>query len=431
MRTQRNAHSLALTAVFAISLTASANICQAENWPMWRGPRGDGTSHEQDVPVRWSASENIAWKVRLPGEGHASPIVWEDRVFTVSCLPEKKERALLCLDRKTGEVRWQVSVLAARLENIHRLNSRASSTPATDGKRVYVTFLEPDGSQKLFKPGRYITPGKIVCAAYDLEGKLLWRVRPGEFSSIHGFCSPPVPYEDKILINGDHDGESYLVALSKKDGGIVWKVPRENHTRSYSTPIVRKIDGREQMILAGNQCVASYDPDTGDRHWIIDGPTEQFVASVVYNGEYVFMTCGYPDRHMLAIRPDGEGNVTDSHIVWRTTESASYVPSPIAAGPYFLVVSDRGIASQFDAQTGERLWRERLGRGYSASLVSAGGLVYFTADDGVTKVVRPGPEFEVVAENDIREQVSASPAISHGQFFLRGYEHLYCIRVGE
>jgi len=416
-------------AAAVLTLAAVSASARAENWPGWRGPRGDGTSQEKSIPQKWSPAENIAWKVEISGKGHASPIVWEDRVFVVTSLADSEQRMLLALDRKTGKTIWRRAVLEAPLENVHRLNSRASGTPATDGELIYVSFLEPSGKKVSFKnqPGRFITPGNIVVAAYDFDGKEKWVSRPGRFSSIHGFCSSPVLWEDKVIINGDHDGQSYLAALDRATGKIVWKVERENHTRSYSTPIVRRIGDRTQMILSGNKCVASYDPADGSRHWIIDGPTEQFVASVVYNGELVFMTAGFPDRHMLAIRPDGSGNVTDSHIVWRTRESCSYVPSPIAVGPYFLVVSDSGIASCFDAETGKRHWRERMGRRFSASLVAADGLVYFTSDDGETTVVRPGPEFDVLAKNQIGELCYSSPAISGGQIFIRGEKHLFCI----
>lgn len=397
---------------------------------MWRGPRGDGTSLQQKIPTAWSGTENIAWKVAIPGQGHASPIVWQDQIFLVTCL-EDGQRLLLCLDRNDGTELWRKTVFTAELENHHQLNSRASSTPATDGELVYVSFLEPDGTKKLFKDERYITPGRMVVAAYDLEGNLHWKVRPGEFASIHGYCSPPVIWEDRLLVNGDHDGDSYLLALDKETGETIWKTQRENKTRSYSTPIIREIDGRTQMILSGNMCVASYDPADGSRHWIVDGPTEQFVASVVYNGELIFMTCGFPDKLMQAIRPDGKGNVTDTHVVWESRESASYVPSPVAVGDYFLLVADNGIASQYKASTGKRIWRERLGGGHSASLITAGGLVYFTSDTGTTTVVRPGEKFDLVAKNELGERVSASPAVSQGQLFLRGFEHLYCIGEKE
>lgn len=423
-----------LSAVTLLVCIFAGVAAPAENWNGWRGPRGDGTSRESDLPVRWSATENVAWQAPVPGDGHASPIVWEDRLFLVTCLPEEQERLLLCLDAETGRTLWRKTVVKSPLETKHQLNSHASSTPATDGELVYVAFLEVDGrtetARNVSEP-RPVTPGRVVVAAYDFEGEQQWIVRPGEFVSVHGFCSCPVLFEDLVIINGDHDGDSYLAALDKATGRTVWKVPRENQTRSYVTPIIREFDGRTQLILSGDRTVASYDPRTGERHWIMDGPTEQFVASLVDNGELLFLTAGFPEKHLLAIRPDGRGRIGSEHIVWREREGASYVPSPIACGGYFLVTSDNGIASCFVAETGERVWRERLGRHYSASPVTANGLVYFLDDDGVTKVVRPGREFQLVAENDLGEACSASPAVSDGSLFIRGELNLYRIGRGN
>jgi hypothetical protein len=388
----------------------------AENWPGWRGPRGDGTSLEKNVPIRWSGTQNIVWKVLIPGKGHASPIVWGRHIFVVTAIKEKKQRILLCLDRKDGKILWQRVVLEAPLERINSLNSYASSTPATDGQRVYISFLDRD---------------KMFIAAYDFDGNRLWEVRPGAFSSMHGYCSSPVLWKDKVIVNGDHDGPSYIVALSRATGQTIWKTPRPNRTRSYCTPIIRQIDGRNQMVLSGTMCVASYDPDTGEQHWLIDGPTEQYVASIVYNGELLFMTCGFPDRFIQAIRPDGRGNVTDTHVLWQKDRDCSYVPSPIAFGPYFLVVADNGVATCFEAKTGKSCWRERLGPHYSASLISANGLVYFLSDKGVMTVVKPGEELDIVARNELGENTYASPAISDGQIFLRGAKHLYCISTDK
>ncbi len=405
----------------------------SENWQGWRGPRGDGTSNEKDLPVKWNGKtgENIAWKVALPGTGHASPITWDDKVFTVSTL-DSGERVLLCLDRKDGKVRWQRTVFKGPLETIHRLNSRASSTPATDGKLVFATFLKVDGrtipAPNVGTP-RPITPGTVIVVAYSLEGEKKWEVELGGFISAHGFNSCPVLYRDLVIINGDHDGDGYLAALERKTGKVRWKIDRKNKTRSYVTPIIREIDGRTQLVLSGSKSVASYDPATGREHWIIDGPTEQFVASMVYNGKFLFITGGFPARHILAIRPDGRGNVTDTHIAWRTNRGAAYVPSPIVEGPYFLIVSDNGIASCFEAKNGDRLWMERLGGGHSASTVSAGGLVYFVSDKGVTTVVRPGKKFEVVAKNELGERCSASPAISGGVIYIRGHKNLFAIKT--
>ena len=406
----------------------------AENWQAWRGPRGDGTSDEKSVPVKWNGKtgENIAWKPALPGAGHASPIIWNDRIFTVSTIEDKGERVLFCLNRDNGAIRWRKTVFKAPLETIHRLNSRASSTPSTDGKLVYATFLKVDGrtvpAPNVGSP-RPITPGTILVVAYDLDGKLRWKREVGEFISAHGFNTCPVLYKDLVIINGDHDGDAYIVALERETGKERWRIERENKTRSYVTPIIREIAGRTQMVLSGSKSVASYDPSTGRRHWVMDGPTEQFVASMVYNGEFLFVTGGFPQRHILAIRPDGKGDITKTHIAWRTNRGAAYVPSPIVEGPYFLVVSDNGIASCFTAKNGNRLWMERLGGGHSASTVSAGGLVYFVSDKGVTTVVRPSAKFDVISKNELGERCSASPAISSGTIYIRGHKNLFAIRT--
>ena len=402
----------------------------AENWPGWRGPSGDGISTEKNLPTRWSKTENIAWTKPIAGEGHSSPIVWGDRVFLTTSLTEKNERRLLCLNRRNGKTIWERVVLKSPPETLHRLNSRASNAPATDGKYIYVTFMLAKG-EMVIAPNvgseRMITPGRIVVAAYDFAGKEKWKTDVGDFVSAHGFNSCPVLFEDLVIINGDHDGDAYIVAIDRKTGKERWRTMRENKTRSYVTPIIRKIGNRTQMILSGSISVASYDPRTGKRHWVMDGPTEQFVASMVYNGEYVFVTGGYPERHILAIDPKGTGNVTKTHIAWRTIRGAAYVPSPIVAGDYLLVVGDNGIANCFDAKSGESVWQERLGRGQSSSPVVADGIVYFFSKRGEATLVRPGKEFAEVAKNSLDEPISSSPAISQGQIFIRTHEALYCI----
>ena len=403
----KNISTFTALAVFSC---ASAH---AENWPQWRGPRLDGTSEEKNVPIHWSATSNVVWKTELPGLGHASPIVFDDKVFTVSAVPETQERVLLCLDRTSGNIAWQRSVIKSPFEKKHSLNSHASSTPACDGERVFVTFLDRM---------------EMVVGAYDLGGKQEWLVRPGKFSSMHGFCSSPILFKDKVIVNGDHDGDGYMVALDRKTGRQLWRIDRPNKTRSYTVPLIRDIDGRTQMILTGSKCTTSYDPNNGKLHWILDGPTEQFVASPVFSAktDLVYITGGFPDHHILAIKADGRGDVTKTKIVWRTNKGVAYVPSPIVEGNYFLVVSDGGVAHCFDAASGKILWQERLGE-HHASLVSANGLVYFLNDNGVMNVVRPGAQFERVAQNDLREKTFASPAISDGQMLIRGEKHLFCI----
>ena len=412
--------------VFNICLAAGLVAAEptAKNWPGWRGLRGDGSSGEPSVPTKWNGAtgENVAWKTAIPGTGHSSPIVWGERIFLVSCLEDSGDRTLFALDRKTGGVLWQQAVLKAPLEKKHALNSYASGTPATDGQLVYVSFLEPD-----FASSKERTPGNMVVAAYDFEGNLKWSVKPGRFASTHGFCSSPVLFEDKVIINGDHDGEGYIAALARESGNEIWRIERPNNTRSYVTPIIREMAGRTQMLLSGSKCTASYDPRTGKEIWLMDGPTEQFVASLVDDGQLVYLTAGFPERHILAIDPSGQGKVGDERIVWRTRKNCSYVPSPVICGEYLVVAADDGIASCYHAKSGELQWTSRLGKHYSASLITANGLVYLLADDGICKVVRPGAQLDVVSENPLGEYTYASPAISHGQILIRGEDNLYCI----
>jgi outer membrane protein assembly factor BamB len=385
----------------------------AENWPCWRGPRLDGTSIERNVPTHWSNSSNVAWSTPLPGIGHASPIVWGNRVFTVTSIAEKQARDLLCFDRNAGRLLWQKTVVNSPLEKKHSLNSHASSTPATDGKLVYVAFLDRN---------------EMVVAAYDFEGNRKWLVRPGAFSSMHGFCSSPILYQDLVIVNGDHDGDGYMVGLRRDSGKEMWRIDRPNKMRSYCAPLIREMAGKPQMVLAGSKSVASYNPANSELHWIVDGPTDQFVASPVYSERtgLVYITGGYPDHHTLAIKPDGAGNVTSNKIVWRTNKGVAYVPSPIIEGDYFLIVSDSGVAHCFEAATGKLQWQERMGE-HHASLVSANGLVYFLNDNGVMHVVKPGPQYNLVAKNELGERTFASPAISDGQLFIRGDKQLFCI----
>lgn len=393
-----------------------SSVARGEDWPGWRGPRGDGTSLEKNLPLRWTANENIAWKTPIPGSGHSSPVVVGDKVFLTTCLPDKKERLLLALDRDSGKILWQQVVVTAPLEQKHKLNSFASSTPATDGKHVWVSFLKyPD----------------MVAACYDMSGNLVWKTSPGKFFSRHGFCSPPTLYKDMVILNGDQDAQAYIIALDKLTGEERWRTDRPNRTRSYCPPIIVDMAGKKQLVLSGNKCVASYDPDTGKQHWIIDGPTEQYVASLVTGGGLLFLTTGFPEYHNLAIRPDGTGNVTKTHIAWHErnvpARKASYVPSPIAFDKYFYVVSDLGWLNCFEAQSGKRLWMEQLGRHHSASPVLADGHLYFSDDEGITHVLKAGPKFEVVARNPLGDECYSSPAISDGKIFVRTLHALWCI----
>lgn len=393
--------------LFIAALGSGAAWAGEGDWPGWRGPRHDGTSRETGFPIRWSASENVVWKVAVPGKGHSSPVVWGDRLFLTTCIEDSGDRKLLCYDRKDGKLLWDRVVVTVPLERKHGLNSFASSTPVTDGKRVWVAFLE----EKTFQ---------IFC--YDLDGGLVWKKSPGEFHSMHGFCSSPVLYKDMVIFNGDQDAVAYIVALDQATGAERWRADRPNRTRSYAPPVIFEAGGKTQLVLSGSKCVASYDPDTGKQNWLLDGPTEQFVASMVYADGVFFITGGFPQFHVLGLGPDGT-------ILWRDKgqEICSYVPSPVAWGSYFYIVSDVGTATCFEAKTGKRMWKEKLSRHCSASPVAAGGYLYFPDDKGVTHVLKAGPVFEQVARNELGEECYASPALAQGRIYLRTAKSLVCI----
>lgn len=413
---------------------APGAVCWAENWPGWRGPRGDGSSVENDLPTEWDAvsGRNIVWKSPLPGTGHSSPIVWDQRLFVTTCLDDSQQRLLLCLDCATGQELWRCEIIRSPLETLHQLNSRASGTPATDGELIYVPFLKVDGQTLIPAPNvgseRDITPGVIVLTAVDFSGAIRWQIEVGDFISAHGFCSSPVLYGDLVILNGDHDGHSYLAAFNKRTGEQVWRTPRAHGIRSYVTPIIRTIDGRDQLLLAGSSHVAGFELTSGQQLWNVEGPTEQFVASPVFDGQRLMIAGGYPTHHVMAIRPHGQGNVTHSHVAWHVDKYVRcYVPSPVLIGQQLFVADDRGTASSFDSVSGERIWQGRIAGAFNASLTASPQHVYFLARDGVTSVVVPGSDLQVLATNPLGEQCDASPAISQGRLYIRGAEHLFCI----
>lgn len=400
-----------LSVIIILFVMFQYGLC--ENWPAWRGPRGDGTSLETVVPIQWDAQTHVLWKTPLPGVGHASPIVWNDFVITAAALIDSQERVLLCFNRKNGALLWQKTVVKSPLEKKHSDNSFASGTPAADGKRIYVSFL--DGKD-------------VVVAAYDFEGQQVWLVRSGTFSSVHGYSCSPVIYKDTLIINCCSNEDSFAAAISCADGKTVWKTPMSKKTLSYSTPLIRDMAGRTQMIFCGNFEIASYNPDNGTQYWVVDGPSEEFCSTPVYSESagLVLTSSSWPERHLLGIKPDGSGNVTNTHIVWRTRDGAFYVPSPICTGEYLLTSDTGGTVYCFKAVDGTVLWKEKLGKAY-ASPVLINGLVYMPNDEGIINVIKPGPVFERVSQNTIGEKMFASPAVSRGQIFLKGEKHLFCI----
>lgn len=399
--------------LFLLLLTNSVFMVRGQNWPCWRGPNGDGTSVETDLPVKWDSITNVIWKTRVPGSGYSSPIIWEDKLFVLSALVETQEKILLCYNATNGTLLWQKTVVKSPFESKHNDNGYASGTPATDGKLVYVSLLDGE---------------KVVVAAYNFNGEKIWEQRPGTFSSPHGYSCSPVLYDDMVYINGNSLGDSFVAALSQVDGRIIWKIPHPNAAHSFSTPIFREMDGKKQMIFCGNKQIISYNPENGSVYWFINGPSEDFCSTPVYNekNDLLLISSAWPQRHLLAIKPDGQGDVTDSKVAWRTTKGAYYVPSPVCTDDYLFTTMTNGQVHCVEVATGNIIWTENLGKQYS-SPVLANGLVYMPNDDGVISVIKPGQEIKIVSQNPIGERMNASPAISNGKIFLRGEQNLYCI----
>jgi outer membrane protein assembly factor BamB len=402
-----------LSSILLILIINSNSFSNAQNWPCWRGPNGDGTSVETRLPVRWDSITNVVWKVPVPGTGYSSPVIWKDRLFLVTALNATQEKVLLCYDCKNGKLLWQRTVLKTRFENKHDNNSYASGTPSTDGTLVYLSFL--DGQD-------------VLVAAYDFSGKQIWLQRPGTFLSPHGYSCSPVLYENKVIINGDSQGDSFVAALSRKDGHIIWKISHDKPSHSFSTPIFRKMAGKTQMIFCGNREIAGYNPEDGSKYWFVTGPSEDFCSSPVYNEKsgLILVSSAWPVRILVAIKPDGKGDVTKSHVLWQSKKGAFYVPSPVSTDDYLFTTMTTGQVNCIEVASGKIMWEQEMGSQYS-SPVLANGLVYMPNDEGVITVIKPGPKFEYVAKNPIGEKMYASPAISNGKIYLRGFQHLFCI----
>jgi outer membrane protein assembly factor BamB len=386
---------------------------QAQNWPCWRGANGDGTSNETNLPTQWDSTTNVLWKSAVPGVGYSSPIVWNDKLFTITALPDTQEKILLCYNSKNGDLVWQKTVLKTPFEKKHNDNSFASGTPATDGSLIFVSFLDDQD---------------VVVAAYDFTGKQIWVQRPGTFKSPHGYSCSPAIFEDKIIINGNSQGDSFVAALSRSDGHILWKISQDKPSHSFSTPIFRKMAGKMQMIFCGNKEITSYNPNDGTKYWFVSGPSEDFCSSPVYNEKsgLVLVSSAWPVRTLVAIKPDGQGDVTKTHVVWQSSKGAYYVPSPVCTEDYLFSTMTNGQVHCIEAATGNIVWVQEMGKQYS-SPVLANGLVYMPNDNGIITVIKPGNTFNPIAKNPIGERMFASPAISKGKIYLRGFQHLYCI----
>ncbi len=413
-----------LTTLAAVLLAAGAGVAEAENWPAWRGPTGDGVSTETNLPVEWDTERNIAWKLPLPTWSGSTPIVWGDHIF-LNVAVDDENIELWRLDRDTGQPVWKRHLSGGNRRL--RKQNMSSPSPVTDGERVWVMT------------------GTGILGAFDLDGDELWmRDIPasyGRFGLNWGYASSPLLHDGALFVQVLHgmrtDDPSYVLRLDAATGETVWRVERPSlavreSPDAYSTPALLEYDGTTEIVITGGDAVTGHDPRTGEELWRADGlnPTRQrdyrIVASPLVRDGVIYAPTRV--RPLLALRPGGRGDVLDTHVIWSTNNGPD-VPTPVTDGEYFYVVNDRGIVFVTDAKTGAPVYGpQRIRRGtYSASPVLADGRIYVTSEAGMTTVLRTGPDFEVLAENDFDDYVLSSPAVSDGQIFIRTSGHLYAI----
>ncbi len=395
----------------------------ADDWPAWRGPRGDGVSDEKNLPLTWSATTNVRWKVPMAEPGNSTPIIWGDRIFLTQGLAKTKQRALLALDRKTGKKLWQREYPCDTVETTHKQNPPCSASPVTDGKAVYAWL----GS-----------PGVV---AHDFEGKELWRRDLGPIVSRWGNGSSPVLYKDLLIVfHGPGEPSTFLIAFDKHTGKTVWKADEKSINSpifgSWSTPIIATIGKRDELIMplpgdkvGGEGMFKAYDPNTGKELWTCRGLGNEIYAMPTINEsrDLIVAISGH-NGPFVGVKPGGNGDVTATHRLWRNAgKNPQRVGSGVFHGGRFFLADAPGLVECIDPKTGEPDWKERLPGTLWGSMLLADSRLYVSSLEGTTYVLKAGPKFELLATNPINEPIYAAPAVSNGELFLRTHQNLYCI----
>jgi outer membrane protein assembly factor BamB len=410
-----------LIASLSYGLLLICSMHAAQDWPEFRGPTGQGHAATTRLPLEWSATQNVAWKQPVPGRGWSSPSLSGARLFLTAAAGEagdsKRTLRAICLDEPTGRILWDVALFdqdAAAAPRIHAKNSHASPTPLVADGRVYVHF------------------GHQGTACLNLDGKVIWKNNELAYSPVHGNGGSPILAGNKLVFSCDGGNDPFIVALDKSTGKVTWKTPRvttAKKTFSFSTPLLITVNGRQQIISPGSGAVCALDPQTGKEIWRARyGEGYSVIPRPVLGHGMIFIGTGYDTPIVMAIRVDGTGDVTDTHVAWTLKKGAPNTPSLLLVGAEVYMVSDGGIASCVDAKTGTVHWQERVGGNYSASPVFANGRIYFQNEEGIGVVVRAGKEFQKLASNDLGERSLASYAVAEDAFYIRTEQHLYKIK---
>jgi outer membrane protein assembly factor BamB len=400
-----------VTVLLSAVLLARALPACGQDWPQFRGPDGQGRSAERDLPIEWGEQKNVAWKVPVPGRGWSSPVVAAGRVWLTTATRVERDTVLrlIAFDMETGRQALDVEVFKFRgADLLNPKNSHASPTPIADGDRIYVHF------------------GAQGTAAVTMAGQIAWRTRLA-YESQHGNGGSPELAGDLLIINCDGFDQAFVVALDKRTGRTRWRTDRrEPHSQAYSTPLAIRAGDRDQVISVGAFFASAFDPQNGKEIWRVGYPDGfSNVPRPVYGHGLVFIATGFNQPSLLAVRPDGSGDVTKTHVAWKLSRGAPLTPSPLLVGDELYVVSDNGIASCLDARTGAVVWQQRLGNSFSASPILADGRVYFLDEDGRTTVINPGTKGEPLAVNVLDGGTLASIAVASKSFVIRTASHLY------
>jgi outer membrane protein assembly factor BamB len=389
----------------------------ASYWPRWRGPSGQGMVEGTGYVDKWSNTENVKWKVSVPGDGHSSPIVWKDHLFLTTSRDGGARVSMLAYDRRDGTLLWETQVpTTGGVEHKYEKNSHASATAVTNGTHIYASF------------------GTHGMAAFDFSGKLVWHRKIGDLNNYHGSAGSPVLYKDRLFMYQDHQGSanltSFVAAFDIKTGETIWWKDRVERT-GWGTPVVISTGTRDELIVSSQRRIYAYDPNNGAELWKVVGNMSEVIPTPVVGHGFVFCSSGRAGP-TFAIRPGGSGDVTATHVAWTTPKGSPFVPSSLIHGDLLYQINDmQSILTVFHAKTGELAYQDRLGvavrEGFSASPVAVGNLIYFTNDEGQTFVVEAGPTFKLKHVNELHARVIASPALVGGMWYWRTDRELLAI----
>ena len=408
--------------VLCFLLALCTHSLPAADWPQFRGPNGDGLSTATNLPTRWDERTNVAWKVAIPGRGWSSPSLYKDRIYLTSAVPVNETSQdlslrAICVDAASGKLIWNEEVFLQpgdKSPRIHNKNSHASPTPLVRGDRVYVHF------------------GHQGTACLELDGKIVWQNRTIAYNPVHGNGGSPILVDDALIFSCDGSSDPFVVGLDARNGKEKWRFERKAESSkqfAFSTPTVITFAGQKQLISPGAGVVDALDPATGRPIWHVRHGGYSVIPKPVFGHGMVYFSSGYDAPVVMAVRADGAGDVTDTHVAWTLKKGGPHTPSMLLIGDELYMVADKtGVATCLDARTGEVHWSERLGGNYSSSPVFADGKIYFQCEEGPAFVVKAGKTFEKIAETGFPERTLASYAVGDRELYIRTEQNLYRVQ---